>query len=197
MKLSRNKLFVVSTILLAISAFGFIQFLLFQERVVLDRGVDFRDPAFNFLPIADCSVPIFSITYGSLLIYGLLERKEKLFAIKLMIGYSILLMLRILTLLVLPLKEPESLVYLQDPFLNDLIYPGRMTVDLFFSGHTGLVLLIYFFSKRWIFILLATLLGFMLVIQRVHYSIDVLAAIPFAYLSSLITMKVLDRIDVE
>ena len=93
-----------------------------------------------------------------------------------------MLLLRILTLSLLPLKESGDIIYLQDPFLNNLIYPGEIDSDLFFSGHTGLILIFFFLSKKWIFAILAGTIGLLLMIQRVHYSIDIIAALPFSYL---------------
>ena len=98
-----------------------------------------------------------------------------------MFSYALLLLFRIVTLSILPLKEPEMLVYLEDPFLNNLIYPGNIDADLFFSGHTGLVFILFFLTRKIIFIALGVILGFLLMIQRVHYSIDIIAAVPFAY----------------
>jgi hypothetical protein len=42
--------------------------------------------------------------------------------------------------------------------------------------------------------LLTLLMGFFLMIQRIHYSIDVLAALPFAWLAVWLAGKFLERI---
>jgi membrane-associated phospholipid phosphatase len=95
----------------------------------------------------------------------------------------------------LPLREPETLVFLKDPVLNELIYPGEIITDLFFSGHTALVFMLFILSGyRWYFLLLTLLMGVFLMIQRIHYSIDVLAALPFAWLAVWLSGKFLERI---
>jgi membrane-associated phospholipid phosphatase len=71
--------------------------------------------------------------------------------------------------------------------------------DLFFSGHTALVFAIYLLSgKKWPFLLLSIVIGTLLVMQRVHYSIDVIAAFPFAWcavsLSRWIGGKVFEKL---
>jgi len=195
--MSKKQWFVVSAVFVSAVAFIFMQFLSFHESVVEQRGIMFNDPVFRWFPKMDCSIPIFTITYGSIILYAILDRNTQYFLAKLMTGYGILMLFRILTLSIFPLKEPAELIYLQDPFLNDLIYPGRMTVDLFFSGHMGLLLLLYFFSKRMIFIVLAVILGCLLLVQRIHYSIDVLAAIPFAYISFIVTIQLIKRLSKE
>lgn len=72
--------------------------------------------------------------------------------------------------------------------MNNLIYPSNIDADLFFSGHAGMVFILYFLTKKWWYALLGILLGILLMIQRVHYSIDIIAAIPIA----LITVRLVD-----
>lgn len=189
MKVSGKAIFfIASALFLAICVFVFIPFLDFHEARVDAGGILFSDPVFQFLPVADCSVSIFSITYGSLVLFLITNLRASDLISKLMVSYGLLLLIRMITLSVLPLKEPDTLVYLQDPFLNNLIYPGNIDADLFFSGHTGMVFLLYFLTRKWWYALLGILLGILLMIQRVHYSIDIIAAIPIA----LITVKLVD-----
>jgi hypothetical protein len=145
----------------------------------------FNDPAFWILPAKNVSIPIFTITYGSIITYTILNRKKKFFVSKLAFSYGLLLVFRTITLTILPLKEPETIIYLEDPLLNTFIYQGTIDSDLFFSGHTALVCLIFFLTHKWkwLFAGLGITLGVLLVVQRVHYSIDILAALPFAFLT--------------
>ena len=189
MKISGKTVFFIgATLFLALCALVFIPFLEFHEARVDAGGILFSDPVFQFLPVADCSVSIFSITYGSLVLFLLTDLRKFERIPKFMASYGLLLLFRMITLSILPLKEPDTLVYLQDPFLNNLIYPGNIDADLFFSGHTGTVFLLYFLTRKWWYALLGILLGILLMIQRVHYSIDIIAAIPIA----LITVKLVD-----
>ena len=179
--MSKKRLFIASAAILLVSAAIFVRFLSFHEARVNEIGWVFNDPIFHFLPRFDCSISIFSLTYGSLILYFILERKKSFFLTKLNLSYALLLIVRIITISLVPLKEPEGLIYLQDPFLNDLVYPGRIVTDLFFSGHTALLFLLYCISKRSIFVILTVVMGVLLMVQRVHYSIDVIAAIPFGF----------------
>jgi membrane-associated phospholipid phosphatase len=182
MNTKRIYAFLASGIFLGISAFLFSKFLAYHEAKVDLSGILFKDVVMDLFPIADVSAFIFGITYGSIALYAILEFKKPLFATKLMVTYGILLLTRIVTLTLLPLKEPETLVYLSDPFLNNLIYPGEIDADLFFSGHAGLLFSLFFLSRKWVFAILGVILSVLLMVQRVHYSIDVIAAVPFAYI---------------
>jgi len=188
--LSQKKLLIASLLFLLVCAVLFSLFLPFHEARVDKLMWYFDDPAFEVLPAHDVSIPIFSITYGAIIAYVVLNRKEPYFLSRMAFSYGLLLIMRTLTLVLLPLKEPETIVYLEDPFLNTFIYQGTIDSDLFFSGHTALVCLLFFQTRkwRWFFGLLGVTLGILLMIQRVHYSIDILAALPFAYL----TVKLVD-----
>ena len=188
--MKQNKLLIASLLFLLLCAVSFSLFLPFHEARVDRLLWYFNDPAFWILPAKDVSIPIFTITYGTIITYAILNRKEQYFVSKLAFSYGLLLVFRFLTLSTLPLKEPESIIYLEDPFLNTFIYQGTIDSDLFFSGHTALVCLVFFQTHKWkwLFAVIGLTLGILLMIQRVHYSIDILAALPFAYL----TVKIVD-----
>lgn len=190
--IAQKKLLIVSLLFLLICAVSFAAFLPFHEARVDALLWYFDDPAFWILPARDVSIPIFSITYGTIVAYAILNRKEKYFVSKMAFSYGLLLIFRFLTLSILPLKEPETIIFLEDPFLNTFIYQGTIDSDLFFSGHTALVCLVFFQTKKWkwLFAILGVTLGILLMAQRVHYSIDILAALPFAYL----TVKIVDLV---
>lgn len=177
-----------------VTALLFVNFLEYHQVRTEESGWLFNDPVFNWLPHLDCSVAIFSITYGALILFFITHKRVKLSVSKLMMAYAILLLVRMLSLYLIPLKTPESLIYLQDPFLNNLVYPGRIDADLFFSGHTALLFLMYFISRNKLFTFLGVAMAILLVIQHVHYSIDVIAAVPFAYLIVRITEYITSRI---
>lgn len=195
--MNKVKLYLLSLFILIVCVVLFVQFLAFHEVRVDASGWIFNDPVFQILPRVNCSIAIFSLTYGSLILYCFLERKKRLFLTKLNLSYSLLLIVRMITLTMIPLKEPDSLIFLQDPFLNNLVYPGQIDADLFFSGHTALLFIFFSISKRWIFAVLTFLMAILLMVQRVHYSIDVIAAIPFAFAIVWVIEQILLRLDIE
>jgi hypothetical protein len=188
------------TLLLALgfllsAAITFVFFIDAHEAATRGKGWIFDDPVHAVLPAMNLSIPIFSITYGSLILYVFTSYRQPNFLSRLMIAYGLITLFRIGTISLFPLREPETLVFLEDPVLNDLIYPGEIITDLFFSGHTALVFMLFILSGyRWYFLLLTLLMGVFLMIQRIHYSIDVLAALPFAWLAVWLAGKFLERI---
>ena len=186
------KKYLFSLAVLILCASFFVTFLRFHEDRVELGGWRFEDPLFSYLPRQNLSFLIFFCTYSSLILYFALCFKQPNFIIKLLLTYSVILLFRMVTLSIVPLREPLDLIFLEDPFLNDLIYPGRIVRDLFFSGHTALIFSMYLLSgKKIIFLGLTVIVGFSLMIQRVHFSIDVFAAIPFAYLAVFVVKNIL------
>ena len=189
----------LSAIFLILSAIVFVRFLEYNELKCNDSGIVLDDPILALLPLRNFSIPIFSVTYGTI-VYGIfLSFKNQLLIGKFMFAYAVMLLLRILTLTILPLKAPVDLIFLQDPFLNNLIYPGEIKNDLFYSGHTALVFILFFLTKKKILLAGGITLGFLLMAQRVHYSIDVIGAIPISFfivrMVNLLSLKLLKHME--
>lgn len=93
-----------------------------------------------------------------------------------------------------PLDPPIGIIPLRDPFVEGFFYDDKVLVkDLFFSGHTSnMVLLTLFMDIKWlknILILASIIVGYLLLVQHVHYAIDVFAAPFFAYLAYRLSTK--------
>jgi hypothetical protein len=100
--------------------------------------------------------------------------------------------LRMITMYFLPLEPPKDIIPLKDLFLQCTFYEnGTLVKDLFFSGHTASLFLLYLLNKdrtvsSKLLLMSSIFLGILLLVQHVHYTIDVIAAFPFAYLTYLI-----------
>jgi len=148
------------------------------------------DPLGALLPVRDVSAPTFTLIYGSIVatLWYVLPRPRRL--LHALWAYYILQLFRMLTLWLLPLDPPTELVLLHDPVV-DLLFQSTTEApivrDLFFSGHTATMMLLWLLvQSRWLrlTLLLATLaVGTLVLVQRVHYSYDVLAAPLFAWLA--------------
>jgi membrane-associated phospholipid phosphatase len=83
---------------------------------------------------------------------------------------------------VLPLNPPIGTIDLKDPLIFVIGVGQKITKDLFFSGHTSTVFLIFLSVKnkkmKIIFLIAAILVGLFMMIQKAHYSVDVFVA-PF------------------
>jgi len=93
---------------------------------------------------------------------------------------------RIITIGLVPLNPPRGLIPLIDPLTN-IFYGGTfISKDLFYSGHTATLLLMSCCLpkkvEKSIAFIAAQCVAVMVLIQHIHYSIDVLAAFPFTYL---------------
>ena len=184
--------FFASLLGLVITLVAFIYFLTFNEN---RTGYLFNDPILIlFKPVAFSEI-IFFLTYF-FAVYGIiiLFREPQLF-VGLIQAYTIMTLIRMFCLYVFPLEPPFSIIPLKDTFLQSSFYSGRENLkDLFFSGHTATIFLFVFIFKRGIFkILFATggfVIGVLLVLQHVHYSIDVLVAPLFAFIAVKVQRKI-------
>lgn len=108
--------------------------------------------------------------------------------------YTLLSILRIITISLVPLNPPQGLIPLIDPLTN-IFYGGKfISKDLFYSGHTATLFLMSLClqkqSEKILALIASIAVAVMVLIQHVHYSIDVLAAFPFAYLVFLAGKKI-------
>ena len=106
---------------------------------------------------------------------------------------------RMITITLIPLNPPIGLIPLKDP-ISSLFYGGTgvfITKDLFYSGHTSTQFLIFLcLTKRSdkIIAFIATItVGILVLIQHVHYTIDVLAAFVFTYVVIYLERRSLNR----
>ena len=156
----------------------------FAAFVETRTGVVLDDPILQWIPTVDLTWPIFAIVYGGVLsgILTLVRYPDALLLA--MRSYALLLLVRIGAMYVAPLAPPEGMILLSDPIAG--VGPGgALTNDLFFSGHTATLFLFSLVSVssflRRTFLSLTVLLGGMLLLQHVHYTLDVIAAPFFAW----------------
>lgn len=159
-------------------------FLVFNES---RTGIIFDDPILKLFTPIDLTWPIFAIEHSSVLICLYLILKTPHQFSRWGLAYTFLLLLRTLTMWLVPLEPPPQMIFLLDPIIS--VFTGSMTPvkDLFFSGHTATMFLIYLglekYNFRKIFLFFTFLVGAMIIGQHAHYSIDVLVAPPFALLA--------------
>ncbi len=160
--------------------------LLKMLRRVEDRpGVALKDPILELLPAADLSVPIFVVEYGAMVVVlWMLMRRPVRLTVALM-GYGIAMCFRLISVLITPLDPPPGLILLVDPLVSAFDGGPELTKDLFFSGHTTAMVIFAVTSPtrrlRVIMALLTVAIGVMLMIQRVHYAVDIFVAPAMAY----------------
>jgi len=165
--------------------FLFLNFLTYNEG---RTGYAFNDPVMSFFSPRELSVTIFLLTYGLSLAGIVIALKKPEILLSLLGSYVIMTIIRMICLYLLPLEPPAGIIPLKDVFLRSSFYSGRENLrDLFFSGHTATIFLFAFVFNnkrdRVVFAFGGFVIGMLLIIQHVHYSIDVIAAPVFAYAS--------------
>jgi membrane-associated phospholipid phosphatase len=183
LKSFRNKtiiaLFLVAIILLFLPTF----FAFIEKR----EGIVLQDYVLDAIPPMDVSIPTFIVIWGMvLLVFFRIYQNPRLFLV-IAYGFILMCLCRILTISLLPLNPPPGLITLKDPIAN-IAYGVNgtfITKDLFYSGHTGNMFLFFLcLEAKWDKIIALTasfLIGFLVLIQHIHYSIDVIAAFIFTY----------------
>lgn len=161
---------------------GFFRYI--QQR----NGFMLGDPVLGHLPAMDLSVYCFGILYVSVIatVLYLLARPDRM--IIGLVGYLIMLSLRLLMIYLVPLDPPSKIIPLRDPFIDNLFYVNmHITKDLFFSGHISTMFILYLGVEsprlRYFFLTGCVLMGIMLLLQHVHYTLDIVAAPLFAWIA--------------
>jgi len=139
------------------------------------------EPLLDRIPPMDVSLPLFLVLYITLALGLVVLFRTPPLLLRGLQAYVLLLILRMVSMVALTLEPPLDLVPLVDPF-TQFFYPDAepFRKDLFFSGHTATVFLLFLVipDKRWRWPLLAVTLfvGIAVLVQHVHWTIDVVAA---------------------
>ena len=174
-----KKQMVFTFILLAIILFALTRFLLFVEK---REGVIINDPLLaHFNPI-NLTWIIFSIIYVGViagLIYLTQHPVRLLFAVQ---TYILMAIIRMIAMYLLPFDYPPTMIELNDPFVQIFGTGQLLKKDLFFSGHTATLFVLFLVTElKWLkklFLLMTIIIAISVLLQHVHYAIDVFIA-PF------------------
>lgn len=176
---------------LAAVAFAAAVLLAFTRLVAVVEvrpGVVLADPVLSHFRPIDVSWLTFGLIYASFLsaFLLLLPRPDRLahgFA-----AYGLMFFFRGVAMYLTPLDPPVDTLPLKDPFVQ-LFSPDGMalTKDLFFSGHTAsaflLVLLAPGRKSRAFFLATTAGIAACVLLQKVHYTVDVFVAPAYSYLA--------------
>lgn len=188
-------------LLLVLFLSGFLCTVLFSNFMVWNEGREgfiLKDPILSMIIPRDLSLPTFLLTNISIyagLIFTM-RRPEGVFYV--CVAAITICFLRIISIFFVPLEPPIGIIPLRDILTEALFYKGFvMQKDLFFSGHTANIVLVgLLVDNLWlkrIMMIIAGFVGTFLIIQHVHYSIDVLAAPFFAVLAYKTSVFIVNR----
>lgn len=175
---------ILTLIVLALVLFFLPPFLQFIEQ---RPGFSFEDPVLMFFNPTDLTWFTFALIYAGLIIAVIHLAKKPSYLVLAMKTYAITVMFRIAAMYLLPLEPPQTMIPLNDPFVQFFGSGEVLTKDLFFSGHTSTLFILFLSVQKrmlkYVFLIFTTLVALCVVMQHVHYSIDVLAAPFFAFTS--------------
>jgi len=179
----KNKIFVkyllAVAILFILTFLFYSKFLLFIE---LRTGYIPYDPILSLFNPVELTWYIFSVLYLSFLlcVFELIKRPKAF--LEGIFAYTILVIFRMISMYLVPFAPPPLMIPLLDPIVQLFGNGQILKNDLFFSGHTSTMIILYLTSERKylkIIILIFTIfIASSVLLQHVHYTIDVVAA-PF------------------
>lgn len=146
-------------------------------------GVVLPDPLLDLFAPRDWSTVTFLLIYGALLtaLVGIGRHPRRL--LQAFQGYAYIALVRVALMYLVPLEPPATIIPLRDP-LVELLSTGDapLTRDLFFSGHTATLFLLYLVHPpgrvRGLLLGAMVAVAGLTVWQHTHYVVDVLTA-PF------------------
>lgn len=167
----------------------------FFQTIEVRDGIDVNDILLSILPAKDCSEAIFILIWSCVALATIRFLNNPMLFIVFLWSYVVLCLTRIITITLVPLNAPPGLIPLRDPLSNYFYGHVFITKDLFYSGHTATLFLIFLCLEKKndkLIVLLSTgIVGLLLLVQHVHYSMDVLAAPFFAYFNVFCARKFL------
>ncbi|MDT3741424.1 MAG: phosphatase PAP2-related protein [Candidatus Kapabacteria bacterium] len=181
-----NKYFLPQVILsfmsVIVGLFFFTRFLAFIEA---RPGIILPDPILAWFSPVDISWFTFIVMYSMIIIAIIsLIQSPKALILGLQ-SYTVMLIIRTAAMYSIPLEAPATILPLIDPMVSEIGVGQLMTKDLFFSGHTATIFIMYLVAQKKpfrIFFLVTTIvIGLAVLLQHVHYSVDVIAAPFFGY----------------
>lgn len=187
-KLKFQIIVIIKLVTVLLSFQYFFQFIEQREGIVLN------DIFLQLISSKDVSVYIFLCIWivVGLFFYNALLDPSLFYTFS--IAYLLLCFARIITISLVPLNAPEGLIEIVDPLTNRVYGKEFITKDLFFSGHVSTQFLFYlcFQNKllKRIALISTVLVAILVLIQHVHYTIDVVAAPLFTYAVFWLTTKI-------
>ena len=157
----------------------------FFQTIEQHTGPVLNDWLLTQLPPYDVSLIIFLIIWAAGLLILIRSRRSPTIFMMFIYSYIIITLSRMLSINLFPLNPPVGLIPMVDPLTNAFYGKVYITKDLFYSGHTSTIFLIFLcLRNRWdrLVTFIGTLIvGGLLLVQHVHYTIDVLGAFVFTY----------------
>lgn len=183
----RNKIFKQIFLIVFVVLIVILIFLPhFFQHIENRNGIVLQDFVLEQIKPRDVSFIIFFIIWSVIILMMIRAVKNPNIFIILLTSFTLLTISRIISIYFFALNAPNGLIILKDPFSNFFYGTTFITKDLFYSGHTATMFLMFLCLERktdkFIALGASFLVGILVLVQHVHYSIDVLVAPFFTYI---------------
>jgi membrane-associated phospholipid phosphatase len=172
-------------------------FPVFFQHIESRHGTLLNDPLLRLLTPHNISVPLFIVIWA-ITGYSIYRAAQTpMMFLTYLWSFIFLSLFRMLTITLVPLDPPAGLIPLVDPLSNFFYGDKFVTKDLFFSGHTSSVFLLSLTipgrTDKKLALIATFIVGFLLLVQHVHYTLDVLGGFLFAWIAYKLATRVVQR----
>ncbi len=158
----------------------------FFRHIEQRNGYVLNDWVLEQIPAQNVSVIIFAIIWSTALLTIVRVIRQPSIFLLFLYSFIFLHLLRVITISLVPLNPPAGLIPLTDPISNYFYGRSFITKDLFYSGHTATQFLMFLClqkkSDKVITLCTTIIVGVLVLVQHVHYTIDVVLAPLFTYI---------------
>lgn len=179
----KRKTLVYSSLLVVILLILPFFFSAIEQR----NGSQLYDPILQLIPAVDVSLATFLVIWSMTIFMAVRMLHNPSLFLFTLCSMVVLFLSRLISISLLPLEPPVGLIPLKDPIVN-LFYGGKdvfITKDLFFSGHTSTQFLFFLClhkrSDKLIALAASLAVATLVLVQHVHYTIDVFFAFVIAW----------------
>jgi hypothetical protein len=165
-------------------------FPVFFQHIELRHGTLLNDPILRLLVPHNISVPLFIVIWAITGYSVYRAAQTPMMFLTYLWSFIFLSLFRVITITLVPLDPPAGLIPLIDPLSNFFYGDKFVTKDLFFSGHTSSVFLLFLTipgkTDKKLALIATFIVGLLLLVQHVHYTLDVLGGFLFAWIAWLL-----------